>query len=154
MKPIRVSAKAIIIRDDSILAIRMQGDEGGVHYILPGGGQNKFENLKEAVRRECREEISADVSVERLVFVREYIGRDHEFAAKHADLHQVELYFACDLIGTPQLRPGHEPDTGQVGVDWLALEGIEELPLYPVALRSALRTIDSGDSPIYLGAVN
>jgi hypothetical protein len=39
MKPIRNSAKAIVIRDGYLLSIRNR-DADGDWYILPGGGQN------------------------------------------------------------------------------------------------------------------
>jgi hypothetical protein len=35
---VRTAAKAIVVRDDHLLAIKCRGREG-VFYILPGGGQ-------------------------------------------------------------------------------------------------------------------
>jgi 8-oxo-dGTP pyrophosphatase MutT (NUDIX family) len=56
VKPIRVSAKAVIIRDGKLLATKNVGITG-VFYLLPGGAQMPGEALDKAVRRECREEV-------------------------------------------------------------------------------------------------
>lgn len=53
---IRNSAKALILRDGKLLALRMQ-DADGVFYILPGGGQQTEELLPQAAAREAAEEL-------------------------------------------------------------------------------------------------
>ena len=47
-RPIRNSAKALIIRDGKLAAVKLQ-DSDGIWYILPGGGQESEELLPEAV---------------------------------------------------------------------------------------------------------
>src|SRR5687767_6608945 len=100
MKPIRVAAKAVIIRDGKLLVTKNVDDQGE-WYLLPGGGQERGEALSETVRRECREEVGADVAdvadvaVGALRFVREYIGRNHEFATQDGETHALELMFTC-----------------------------------------------------------
>ena len=62
---IRNAAKAVIIDNGKILVnknMNSLGDmcyglpNGAVYYDLPGGGQNKYETLEEAVIRECLED--------------------------------------------------------------------------------------------------
>ena len=79
---VRTSAKAVIRQDAQLLTI-VHGEGAQRWYSLPGGGQNRGETLTEALRRECREEIGCDVVVGPLLFVRDYIARNHEFAAGH-----------------------------------------------------------------------
>ena len=74
---IRNSAKAIIVRDGCVLLIRI-ADQGGDWFVLPGGGQNHEESLRETVRRECLEEIGVPVRVGELRLVREFIGKNHD----------------------------------------------------------------------------
>ena len=90
--PIRVAAKAVVIDGEEILLTRNlhPNDPDGEFYLLPGGGQHYGESLSECIRREVLEETGYDVSVGEVVFVRDYIGANHEFAAYEPDVHQVE----------------------------------------------------------------
>jgi ADP-ribose pyrophosphatase YjhB (NUDIX family) len=149
---IRVSAKAIIIQGDRLLAIQKQ-DPAGNYYILPGGVQNPGETLHQALQRECLEEASVAVGPSELRFVREYIGQHHEFAAWDGDLHQLELMFTCQTLARAHPRQGSLPDEDQTGVAWLPLERLDEFRLYPLALIPHL--VQPGEEkPIYLGDVN
>jgi len=159
MRPIRNSAKALIVQDGRLLALEMR-DAEGEYFILPGGGQEPGETLSDAVRRECREELDADVLVGDLRLIREFIGRNHdEFADRDADFHAIEFMFACALAPGATLRLGAIPDERQVGVAWLPLGEIEARRFYPRALRPILaqlaRAGDArGNAPIYLGDIN
>ncbi|ETT32472.1 NUDIX hydrolase [Paenibacillus sp. FSL R5-192] len=152
MKPIRNSAKAIIVQDGRLLVIRLE-DQYGTAYVFPGGGQEKGEELKDAVARECLEEIGQAVNVGELLHIREYIGKNHEFAEWDADIHQVEFYFACSLIDPEAtVFEGSNPDDHQVAVEWIALEELSQIRLYPKTIGELL--LQSGSSSIYLGDLN
>lgn len=153
MKPIRNSAKAIIIRDGRILLIACE-DLDGVWYSLPGGGQEPGETLHDAVRRECREEIAADVEVGGLMMMREYIGRNHEFAEKDGLTHQIEFMFSCSVEESYSPMVGALPDTHQIGIAWIALAELDRVRLYPMAVSRILAGGMPGPDPIYLGDVN
>jgi 8-oxo-dGTP diphosphatase len=162
VKPIRNSAKAIIIRDGRLLVIGKR-DAAGMYYLLPGGGQHPGETFTDAVRRECREEIDADVRVGPLLFIREYIGRNHEFAQFDRNTHQIDFMFACEIDGDyGDARTGREPDTGQEGSFWLEIDRLMEHRLYPMALRPRLTALArDGRAPagaaadlVYLGDIN
>ena len=147
----RNSAKAVIVRDEKLLVIVKRGAEGE-YFILPGGGQEHFESLPDALRRECLEEIGVAVEVGELLCVRDYIGRNHEFAAADPDVHQVDLMFCCRLPDDYTPRLGHVPDTDQEGVTWLPLDALETAHLYPAVLKTVLTSGARG--PVYLGDVN
>jgi 8-oxo-dGTP diphosphatase len=148
---VRLSIKAIIIQDGHLLAIR-QLDALGEWYTLPGGGQHALETIPDALRRECLEEIGSDVAVGRLRFIRDYIGRNHEFAAEDGDMHQVELMFECRLLSEPCV--GDVPDTFQTGIEWLDLSRLADYRLYPSTLRGLLTAPAQTGEAIYLGDVN
>lgn len=151
MQPIRNSAKALIIREGKLLAIQLE-DERGYWYALPGGGQEPGEDLHAALRRECREEIGAEVVIGELRFVRDYIGRNHEFAQRHADIHVVDLIFECGLAEGEEVRMGPVADTNALDVVWLDIDKLDSYRLYPLGLRSWLIRYANGEgAPIYLG---
>jgi len=150
---IRVSAKAIIVIDNKLLTAKKE-DENGFFYTIPGGGQNHSENLEQALIRECLEEISVEIKMKRLLFIRDYIGANHEFPEHAArKVHQLEIMFEAEIIsGTPQ--NGNEPDNGQLSVEWLPLNELENFRLYPKALITHLKNFSEFREAVYLGDVN
>ena len=150
---IRNSIKAIIIEEDKILLTKNR-DENGVYYLLPGGGQEKFEDMREALFRECREEIACDVEIGDLRFVRDYIGKRHEFAKLDGDTHQIEYMFTCVLKKDSVPGNGSNPDSAQTGVEWLPLSELKSVRIYPSALKQAIREDGTFADTVYLGAVN
>lgn len=59
-RPICNSAKALIIRDGKMLALKLRDDDGDF-CIMPGGGQKSEELLPDAVCREVAEELGIRV---------------------------------------------------------------------------------------------
>ena len=153
MKPIRNSVKVIIIKDSKLLATKNE-DQFGTFYLLPGGGQEQGETIYEALRRECLEEISAEVEIGELKFIREYIGKNHEFRKFDSDVHQIEYMFLCTLKPGSKLCNGSVPDYNQVGVEWLDLERLSEYRIYPKALTTVIAADGQLSSKVYLGDVN
>ncbi|WP_427138152.1 NUDIX domain-containing protein [Psychrobacillus psychrodurans] len=58
----RNSSKAVIIRDDKLLTIKLHENDK-TYYILPGGGQKPGENLHQTLERECMEEVGAKITI-------------------------------------------------------------------------------------------
>lgn len=153
MQPIRNSAKAIIIQNKYIL-LTTNKDKDGQFFLLPGGGQQPGETLAEAVKRECREEVGVEVEVGRLWLIREYIGKNHEFAAYDHDVHQIEFMFECTLPPGQSPVEGSEPDIWQTGFAWLPLSKLSDYRIYPSQLKDFLGE-DAADFEFkYLGDVN
>jgi ADP-ribose pyrophosphatase YjhB (NUDIX family) len=150
MKPVRVAAKAVIVEDGKLLAVR-NADAEGFWYILPGGGQEPGEALHAALRRECQEELGVDVDVHELLYVRDYIGRNHEFAAHDSDVHQLELMFSCTIRSGQSPGVGTLPDSSQVGFEWLTLAQLDDFRLYPKVLKDV---VGRRERLGYLGDVN
>ena len=153
MNAIRNSAKAIIICDGCLLLIRNR-DEEGDWYTLPGGGQNHGETLRETLQRECQEEIGVHVRIGELRLVREYIGRNHEFAQQDGETHQIELMFECQIDASSTPTNGKTPDAHQTGVAWVPLSELQNCRLYPKILCQILKNGLSGLTTRYLDDVN
>ena len=153
MHHIRIAARALIIFDQKVLAIKMR-DRSGVFYILPGGGQQHGETLREGLMRECLEEIGTNVEVGELVYVREYIGKNHEFRSSHHAFHQVENVFRCILPNPDGIGPGTEHDKKQVGVEWIPLDDLEKYRLLPEVIKPFFKNGSFNADTNYLGDVN
>jgi len=150
MPGVRLSVKAIIVREGRLLVLKCRDDEG-VWYVLPGGGQEAGETLDQALRRECFEELGCEIRMGSLRFVRDYIAKNHEFAVIDPDTHQVELMFQCYL----ESEPSHavQPDSMQEGFEWLEVTGLRGSRLYPRILEHVLGSAEA-NGVLYLGDVN
>ena len=137
MYPVRNSVKAIIIKNDKLLCIR-KSDNDGYYYLLPGGGQEKNETFIETVKRECFEEIGAEIKVLKFLYIREYIGKNHEF--KNTDNnHQVEFMFECELVSEPNTNNANNIDDGQNGIEWIDINKSNEYRVYPKILLERIK---------------
>lgn len=152
---LRNSVKAIVIQDGKLLFTSQRArDSGEVFYILPGGGQNGGETFAETLKRECLEELGAAVNVGDIALVREYIGKNHEFAHKHSQTHQIEYMFYCTLASGIAPDKATHPDPEQVGHEWIALAELKNKNVYPKVLKEAFDENGKATPAIYLGDVN
>ena len=151
MYDIRTSTKAIIIKKSKILLLKMK-DENGIWYSLPGGGQDYGETLHDCLKREVLEETSYNISVGDLLFVRDYIEENHEFAGRNGRFHQVELYFRAEEMGKKVTNNIH--DNMQIGTEWLDVNELPKVNLYPKVFKKLISEIGKKELPIYLGDVN
>ena len=139
---IRNAAKALIIKDDKMLAIRIS-DGKEEWYIMPGGGQDVEELLPETVCREVAEEMGVRVDVKDLAFVIEGLHGEN--------FHRVDLVFLCEYKGEIENANLHG-DTMQVGYDWLDIKSLNTTPLYPSKLRRQIMNLYEGKKyRVYLG---
>jgi len=149
---IRNSIKAIIIKNNKILLTKNKYN-GEEFYLLPGGGQRKFETIEATLKRECLEEIGVEVELIKLLFIREYIGKNHQFSDEDKNIHQVELMFECKLI-SEELFLTENKDDFQIGYEWIKLSNFKNILVYPDKLKEVID--ENGDflKKIYLGDIN
>lgn len=150
-RKVRISAKAIIIRNGRLLLMRAK-DRDGDYYLLPGGGQKHGETLHDALVRECAEETGALVEPGKPRYIRDYVARNHEFAKWDRDFHQVEIMFACRYVR--KLGEPHEPDNAQTGAAWVPLKKLGAVRLYPSVLKILIGPDGKLRGPMYLGDCN
>ena len=133
-REIRISAKAVIIKNNQLLAIKLN-DGTEEFYILPGGGQDGEQQLTQTVEREVREETGINVLCGDLLFVIEGVHGEK--------FHRVDLVFACEYLGLSEDVELHS-DHNQVGYEWLDLSKLNKLPLYPSKLRRPIMNYFEG----------
>lgn len=152
--PIRVAARAVIVRDGKLLVVVLR-DDSGPFYILPGGGQNHGETLSDAVRRECAEELGIHVIPKKMLYLREYIGRNHSFKTRHKAFHQVEVIFECEIENEDDIGHGAKEDKRQVGFAWLPLSELKASRFFPSVFKTFLTEDNTLEIPFgYLGDIN
>ena len=140
-RTVRTSAKALVIKDGKMLAIKVH-DSDGDFCIMPGGGQNAGELLSAAVEREVAEETGIKVKAKDTVFIIE--GSEGE------PFHRVDIVFNCEYIG--EIEAERHNDNNQVGIEWLSIENLNVTQLYPSKLRRPIMNLYEGKpAPVYLG---
>ena len=141
-RQIRTSAKAVILQNGKLLAIKLN-DGKEEWYILPGGGQDSEEVLPQTVEREVREETGLEVQCKDLLFVIEGVHGE--------SFHRIDLVFLCDYLGEAKNAALHK-DKNQIGFEWLDLSILNRLPLFPSKLRRPIMNFYKGkEYKNYLG---
>jgi len=149
---IRTAAKAIIIKDNKILLAKHFNIN--VFYTLPGGGQNHNETLDNTLKRECLEEIGAEIEIVEAAFISEYRADTHDSKFHLKGFHQVDIFFICNLIKGPDMTMASEVDTTQIGYEWIDIEVLKETVLYPMDIRSKIYDHHNQlQTMVYLGDV-
>lgn len=144
LHPIRPTARAVIRRGEKLLVQLKERPERGRYLTLPGGKQDVGETLEDCVRRECAEEIGAEVEVIELLHVAEVHKPKREGIR-----HQLEFLFECRVPDDYSARLGPHPDPSQQATIWA--DPRTDAGLFKPAYCAALT---ASDAPRYLGVLN
>lgn len=153
MPMIRNSAKAFLVYQGKLLLNSHLDSSGAVYYDLPGGGQNPFETMEEAVVREVLEETGFTVRPVRFLALAEEIFTSPQMRERFPEYcHRMMHIFLAELISNiPQAKA--ELDFQQTGSAWVTPEEAENLPLVPTQLQGRVAEVLASPSPVYLGSV-
>lgn len=92
MYPIRNTVKCLVVSGDRILVNKNFNNvgtqcygikKGDIYFDLPGGGQNRYEGLRETAKRECLEETGYSIEADSLLGVYEEIYLNSEYRANY-----------------------------------------------------------------------
>ena len=151
----RYSIKAIIIKDDKFLV--EQVDQGrGPFYKLPGGGHHFGETIHEALLRELKEELGLEAEIDPLLFIRDYLSKNHDMEFDDPNFQQTELMFFCKVKDFSSLGQGSEPDKNQI-ICWKTAKELEQIKFFPKKLVPYLKDLEQlkqQKETIYLGDIN
>lgn len=148
---IRNTAKALIVEGTKILLNRCMTEAGETYYDLPGGGQNQFESMEEAVVREVLEETGRHVRVVRFAAVGEVIFDDPELRERYYEYsHRMFHIFLAELDDKVVVSPV-ERDFQQEASVWLELEEADRVEFLPAFLDGRISQLVRGGVPLYLG---
>jgi ADP-ribose pyrophosphatase YjhB (NUDIX family) len=113
-------------------------------YSIPGGHVNFGEKSEEALIREFKEEVNADIKVDRLILVGENF-----FPWGKRLCHQISLYYTIALCDNSQIPLSGKfraiDETGNERVDlnfyWIYLNELHDLKLYPTNIKEDIISI-------------
>ena len=147
----RISVKALVLEKGRLLLNVCEDETNGVYYTLPGGGQNLYEPLEEALVREVLEETGYSVYPERLAGVYEEIFTDPLLQQNYPDYsHRIYPVFFCKLRHLPQITPT-EKDYAQKSCTWIPLNQLPALKVLPEVLSKNISSLILGKSACFLG---
>lgn len=87
----RIRVAGILISGEGVLLIAHKKNDD-IYWLLPGGGVDYGETLKEALEREFSEELNINVSVNQLAFISDSID-------PAGNRHVVNICFICEYQG-------------------------------------------------------
>lgn len=128
----------VILHNNKIL---LQKAIRGDSWVLPGGRAEVFEMSSDTIKREMREELGIEVSVNRILWIAENFN-----AYGAIGLHEFALYYLididkkCDICDKVGLFEGAESNVELI-FKWHDFDELETLNIYPIFLKSSLKNI-------------
>ncbi len=150
---VRSTVKAIILHQGSVLLNRCRDENNGEYYSLPGGGQEQYETMEEALKRECLEETGYQIEPERFAALMEEICLDpfiRETYPQYA--HKMLHVFICKLSSETRIEPTGTDDL-QIAVEWVPVGEISLKNLLPIQVKEHFNELTGEEVPQYLGSV-
>lgn len=148
---IRITVRAIIVQNESVLLIKKDSPEEGVRYTLPGGALESGETLHQAVIRECEEEINTTVEAYDVLHIADFFIPKLE--PEPYTRHQLEVLIQCQTPADYIPCSGSEPDKHQVGVEWLPINELKQHTISPGFFAKLLINLHQQKHKVYVGSV-
>lgn len=124
----------VLIRNNKIL---VQRDKDGSEYALPGGHVKIGECSNDSLVREYKEETGADIICKRLIWVEECFW---EWNKKQTST--LAFYYLINLCDETDIPDNGEfvsqKDNCSVVLEWVPLEEIKSLTIYPSFLKEKI----------------
>lgn len=148
---VRSTAKAIILNNGKILLNKCYDKNNGEYYSLPGGGQNKYETLHEAIIRECLEETGYKVKPVCFAALCEEICDNLIVRQTSQYPHKMFHIFICELCSEERTTPT-EIDKMQIDTQWLDIKDLNNIKLLPKAVGDNILKLINKECDVFLGS--
>ncbi|MBU1130864.1 NUDIX domain-containing protein [Patescibacteria group bacterium] len=126
---IEIILRAIIIDDDKILVCK-SNDHPPIYY-LPGGHLEMGEGIKQALKREIREELGAEIN--NLKFLEFF---ENSFTHNNVYHHEINFLYQVDLkTKKPKSIKCQE---GHISIIWLEISELPTFKLLPGCIKKYL----------------
>lgn len=116
--------------------VLLHRDVNEKNWSLPGGRVKLAEDSTLSIKREFQEELGLDIEIERLAWIVENF-----FEYKGKDIHEIGMYYLVTEENEPfELRssPFYGNEGERLIYQWMPIEELQEIELYPEFLRTAL----------------
>lgn len=131
----KIRVRSVIIKDNKVLLIK-RTKKDSIYWVIPGGGVEKNETNKEALMRECREELGVKIKISSLLL--EMLSQKPETEG------QKELFYLCNIIGGV-LGSGQGPEfkqnssyVGGYNIEWRNISDLKEIDLKPEEIKDLI----------------
>ncbi|QSX24538.1 NUDIX hydrolase [Priestia megaterium] len=126
---------AVCIEVEHILLNKGKGED---HWFLPGGRVQMMESGEEALKRELKEEIGAEIKIDSLLWIVENF-----FNYDNHNFHEIGLYYKGTLEGNSFIEKGTNPFVikdydKEFMFQWISLEQIIHMNVQPEFLKNRL----------------
>lgn len=121
-----VRASALIKQDDKFLFIKDNDT-----YFVVGGAIQVNELSQEAVRREVKEELGIEITVDKLAFMVENI-----FVHEDYNYHNIEFHYFCETTQNVPMQMIEQDN--KLDVVWLSIHELQRYDIKPNFLKEEL----------------
>jgi ADP-ribose pyrophosphatase YjhB (NUDIX family) len=128
-----VTVGLVVRKDNSVLLIQRGQEPGKGRWTIPGGGVELGESLREAGRREIREECGVDVTVGNVAGVFERVVRD---SSGRVQYHYVIIDFFADYSAGDL-----QPATDVADARWVTKDDLDKFDITESARQLLLDTL-------------
>lgn len=124
----------IIIHDNKLLVMK---DEHAPYYYIPGGRVSMNELSEDAIIREIREELNAEVKINRMLWVNENLFHEQYL---HENYHEICFWYLLDMTDDKLINKENEfihKDNEEKNLTfyWKDINEIKDLNIYPLFIK-------------------
>lgn len=124
----------IIIHNNKLLVMK---DENALYYYIPGGRVGMNELSETAIVREIREELNAEVKVNRMLWVNENFFHEEQL---REDFHEICFWYLLDMADDCLINIEsefvHKDNEEQYHTFyWKDIDEIKDLNIYPLFIK-------------------
>ena len=131
----RPSARAIILQNNKVLLIH-RFKEGSEYYVIPGGGIEQNETPEDTVKREIKEELSLDITIDNKIG--EYLNDNNPVI-----YYLVKSFSGEAKLGGPEKLRMQENVRNRYILEWVNLNDIDLINLVPEFIKGVIHEMSS-----------
>ena len=121
-----------ILIDGKTITLLKRVKKHEAYFVFPGGGVEKGESARQALKREIKEELGVDIKIKKLLVKKRF---------DRPEIEQIEYFYLCETIGGklgtgkgPEYQPGNRYD-GTHEIAKFPMNELKNLKLLPAEVK-------------------